>query len=285
MGLESYLMIVTALSYANFLNYELELISFLKTYCLCFMAISCIVAAQIIPVYAMQYETPPNLILTKISSQDKKCKAGLFLAIKSPENRALCLKASTILKLTLRGWTFSEIKNQQTSSDLSGSAPNNLQYLKLPRDILGPIPHRLVFFMSSDSAAKIFVQYISDKPNTGTVRSFSTVYVGKANYSPLATTQLTISAAPTSIPLAQGSNTTVVYTITAQKDASGIYWISLAQICGVMPVVIDMESSHLSPSDIPVPSGPMHCPAQLLNAKILGIWGGIAEYKIAKPLP
>src|SRR5438094_10425872 len=109
----------------------------------------------------MQYETPPNLILPKISSQDKNCKAGLFLAIKSPENRALCLKASTILKLTLRGWTFSEIKNQQTSSDLSGSAPNNLQYLKLPQDILGPLHHRLVFFISSDDAAKIGAQSLS----------------------------------------------------------------------------------------------------------------------------
>src|SRR5712692_6516175 len=219
-------MIITALSYANFLNYELELISFLRTYCLCFMAISCIVVAQIMPVYAMQFETPPNLILTKISSQDKICRAGLYLAIKLPENRALCLKAGTILKLTLRGWAFSEIKNQQSSSNLSGSTSNNLQYLKLPQDILGPIPHRLVFFMSSDSTAKIFVQYMSDEPNTGTVKSFSSVYLGKANYSPLATTQLTMSADPSSIPLVQGSNTTVVYTITAQKDASGIYWIS-----------------------------------------------------------
>ena len=129
------------------------------------------------------------------------------------------------------------------------------------------------------------MQYTSDKPNTGIIKSWTTVYVGKANYSPLATTQLTISAAPTSIPLVQGSNTTVVYTITAQKDASGIYWITLAQICGVMPVVIDMESSHLAPSDIPVPTGTTHCPSQVLDAKILGIYGGIAEYKIAKPLP
>ncbi|OLC36459.1 MAG: hypothetical protein AUH84_01445 [Thaumarchaeota archaeon 13_1_40CM_4_38_7] len=257
----------------------------MRTYCLCVVAISCIVAAQIVPVYAMQYETPPNLILAKISSQDKNCKAGLFLTIKSPENRALCLKASTILKLTLRGWTFAEIKNQQASSNLSGSTSNNLQYLKLPQDLLGPIPHRLVFFMSSDSTAKIFVQYMSDEPNTGTMKSWTTVYVGKANYTPLNSSKLTITADPTSIPLAQDSNTTVVYTITAKKDASGIYWISLAQICGVMPVVIDMESSHLGPSDIPVPTGTMHCPAQLLNAKILGIYGGIAEYKIAKPIP
>ena len=117
------------------------------------------------------------------------------------------------------------------------------------------------------------------------MNSWHTVYTGKANYTPLDSSQLTITADPVSIPLYLGSNTTVVYTITAQKDANGIYWISLAQICGVMPVVINMESSHLGPSDIPVPSGPMYCPNQLLDAKILGIYGGIVQYKIAKPIP
>ncbi len=249
------------------------------------MIISCIAISQIIPAYAMQYDTPPNLILSKSPDQDKTCKTGLFLAIKLPENRALCLKSGTILKLTLRGWTFSEIKVQQTKSNISTGESSNVSYLRLPQDLMGPIPHRLVFFMGSDSEAKIFVRYTSSEPNTGTMTSFASLYEGKANYTPLHSAKLTITADPPSIPLYQGSNTTVVYTITASKDASGVYWISLAQICGVIPVVIDVESSHLAPSDIPVPTGTMHCPSQVLNAKILGNYGGIAEYKIAKPLP
>jgi hypothetical protein len=49
-----------------------------------------------------------------------------------------------------------------------------------------------------------------------------------------------------------------------------------------MPVAIDMDSSQISPSDIPV--YPQHCPAQFLNAKILGISGGTIEYKLSQEL-
>ena len=82
----------------------------------------------------------------------------------------------------------------------------------------------------------------------------------------------------------QGSDTTVVYTVTAKEGVKGVYWISLVQFCGVMPLAIDIDSLTISPSDVPVQTGMISCPAQFLNGKILGISGGTAEYKIGQPV-
>ena len=167
---------------------------------------------------------------------------------------------------------------------LSDSDSNGPQY-KIGPDLLGPIPHQLVFFMKSNSTAKIFVEYTSNEPNTGTMPSYSSVYVGDAkNFTPLTTSDVTINADPSSIPLTQGSNTTVVYNITAKEGVKGVYWIFLSQFCRVMPLAIDMNSLTISPFDIPVQMGTMYCPAQSLDGKILGISGGTAEYKIGQPV-
>ncbi|MGI0069814.1 MAG: hypothetical protein ACREAN_06125, partial [Nitrosopumilaceae archaeon] len=181
--------------------------------------------------------------------------------------------------------TFTVIANQTSLNQISNSTVSGGPlFEKLGADLLGPIPHQLVFFMKSNSTAKIFVEYKSPFDNTGTMHSWSSVYVGKTDFTPLTTSDVTISADPSSIPLTQGSDTTVVYSITAKEGVKGVYWIFLAQFCGVMPVAIDIDSLTISPFDIPVHTGTMNCPAQLLDAKILGISGGTAEYKIGQPV-
>ncbi len=173
---------------------------------------------------------------------------------------------------------------QTMSNPISNSSSNGPEF-KVGPDLLGPIPHQLVFFMKSNSTAKIFVEYTSDEPNTGTVPSYSSVHVGKeGNFTPLMTSDVTITAEPSSIPMNEGSDTTVVYTITAKEGVKGVYWIFLVQFCRVMPLAIDINSLTISPSDIPVQTGTMSCPAQFLNGKILGISGGTAEYKIGQPV-
>jgi hypothetical protein len=170
------------------------------------------------------------------------------------------------------------------STGVTNSTVSNGQEFKLGPDLLGPLPHQLVFFMKSNSTAKIFVEYKSPFDNTGTMNSWSSVYVRKTDYTPLTTSDVTISADPSSIPLTKDSDTTVLYSITAKGGVKGVYWIFLAQFCRVMPVAIDIDSLTISPFDIPVQMGTMHCPAQLLDAKILGISGGTAEYKIGLPV-
>ncbi len=49
-----------------------------------------------------------------------------------------------------------------------------------------------------------------------------------------------------------------------------------------MPVAIDVDSSQIIPSDIPVYVE--HCGVEVLNYKILGISGGTVEYKLSQEL-
>ncbi|MDE1766801.1 MAG: hypothetical protein KGI27_11100 [Thaumarchaeota archaeon] len=221
-----------------------------------------------------------------ISALDVKCANGFTLVIKAEDGSPACVRKETASALILRGWASqiltTETVSQANSNQTSGDVPD----FKIGPDTLRLAPHQLVFFMKSNSSAKIFVEYTSRLPNTGTMNSWSRVYIVNAtNYTPLTTSDVAISGSPLSIPLTEGSDTTVVYTVTAKEGIKGVYWLSLAQFCGLMPIAIDIDSSHLSPSDIPVFTGSRSCPAQMLDAKILGISGGTAEYRIGQPIP
>lgn len=175
--------------------------------------------------------------------------------------------------------------NENDLKNMLSNSTSDSPDFKIGSDLLGPIPHQLVFFIKSNSTAKIFVKYTSHESNTGTMPSYSSVYVGKGGeYDSLTTSGVTIHAYPSAIPLTQGSDTVVVYNITTKEGVKGVYWIFLAQFCRVMPVAIDMDSLTVSPFDIPVQTGNMNCPAQFLDGKILGISGGTAEYKIGQPV-
>jgi plastocyanin len=180
--------------------------------------------------------------------------------------------------------TIIVVKNSMSAQLVSNSTSAGPEF-KVGPDLLGPIPHQLVFFMKSNSTAKIFVEYTSHEPNTGTMPSYSSIYVSKGgNYDPLTTSDVTINANPTSIPLTQGADTVVAYSITAKEGVKGVYWISLTQFCGVIPLAIDINSLTISPFDIPVQTGTMYCPAQFLDRSILGISEGTAEYKVGQPV-
>ncbi len=231
---------------------------------------------------------PPPLSQSRngIDPHNIKCNTGFELVFKVENNQPACLTQETTSKLILRGWASQVITSTENiSQPNSNNTANNGPDFKIGPDTLGQVPHQLVFFMKSNSTAKIFVEYTSREPNTGTMNSWSSVYLGNAtNYTPLASSDITISGSPSTIPLTEGSETTVVYTIKANEGVKGVYWMFLAQFCGLMPIAIDIDSSHLSPSDIPVFMGSRSCPAQMLDAKILGISEGTAEYKIAQPI-
>jgi hypothetical protein len=194
-------------------------------------------------------------------------------------------RGTTFAKVTGFESALSETNIQRIINQNSSSTTYTTPEFRLGTDPFpGIMPHRLVFFMKSNSTAEIFVRYTSSESNAGTMNIGAGVYVGKTNYTPLDTSDVTISGDPTSIPITQGSDTTVVYTITAKEGIKGVYWLSISQICGVMPVAIGIDSSSLNPSDIPVPMGAMHCPVQFLDAQILGISGGTAEYKLGQAI-
>jgi len=149
-----------------------------------------------------------------------------------------------------------------------------------PDPFNGIIPNRLVFLMKQNSTLKIYVKYVSDQPGVdanATELLEGGFYTGDPNnFIPVNSSKLIVTSNPYSISI-RSANLTAVYTITAQNITPGIYWIYLTQICEIMPVAIGVDGPQISPSDIPVWNH--HCPAIIMEVQILGVAGGIAEYK------
>ncbi|MDE2589532.1 MAG: hypothetical protein KGL95_07695, partial [Patescibacteria group bacterium] len=72
------------------------------------------------------------------------------------------------------------------------------------------------------------------------------------------------------------SNTTVVYTVTSH-DAKGVYWLSL-DVCGFVPIVVDLDNSKITNSDLQPSIFGWRCPVSLLHYKIVGFEGIDPEY-------
>lgn len=222
-----------------------------------------------------------------IAAKDVTCKTSLKLIIKAEDNSPICVKSDTAITLIKRGWAMSSLKNFDYDP---GRDPVSIESKESRQfSSIGPNPFppstwsRLVFFIKSNSTAQIYVQYTSEFENTGNIDIGGQFYAGNPyDFIPLNSSQITILSSPDHVSMSYGTNTTVIYTISTKNVTSGLYWIFLTQICGVMPVAIDMNSSQIASSDIPVYS--QHCPAQVLNAKISGISNGIAEYMQSQKL-
>src|SRR5207245_10270908 len=109
-----------------------------------------------------------------ISANEVKYKEGNVLVINDHANFPACVRPQAASKLVLRGWHYPVNEQVLSKQGSSLTAANNL-FFKLGPDTMVPVPHRLVFFMASDSTAKIYVQYTSNEPITRTIKNRHTV--------------------------------------------------------------------------------------------------------------
>lgn len=232
-------------------------------------------------------QSPLKQFDSGIAANNIVCTNDLTLVIKAEDSSPACVKSDTASSLVKRGWALPGPKDFGYNP---GRGPVTLEKQAPAKfSSLGPDPfpsstlNRLVFFIKSNSTAQIYVQYTSDFKNTGNVTTGGQGYTGNPDhFIPLNSSQITISSSPDHVSMSQGTNTTVVYDIFTKNVSSGLYWVYLTPICGAMPVAIDMDSSQIIPSDIPVYAE--HCGVEVLNSKILGISGGTAEYKLSQEL-
>ncbi|MDE1863723.1 MAG: hypothetical protein KGI33_12575, partial [Thaumarchaeota archaeon] len=116
---------------------------------------------------------PLEQLNTGTAANDVKCNDGLQLIIKAEDGSPACVRKETASALILRGWASqiltTETVSQANSNQTSGDVPD----FKIGPYTLRLAPHQLVFFMKSNSSAKIFVEYTSRLPNTGTMNSWS----------------------------------------------------------------------------------------------------------------
>lgn len=177
----------------------------------------------------------------------------------------------------------SEYLNKNTVKSSLNCAGNTSNEFTLGK-IFFQIPERLVFFVKANSSAQLCVRYTSGLPNNGTLPAFPQVYTGSDSTTYNTSTDIDITVQPTEIPLEQGSDTIVTYTVSAH-DKTGVYWLFAPQFCELIPVVVWSDTPDVSPLDIPLSTGVRNCPLQYLDAKIVGSEGGILDYRPTLIIP
>ncbi|MGQ0795668.1 MAG: hypothetical protein ACT4N5_05750 [Nitrosopumilaceae archaeon] len=146
-------------------------------------------------------------------------------------------------------------------------------------------PLRLVFFVESNSTAQICIRYTSGLDNQGTKSVADKLIVDYFNNQKShISSDVTSSAEPSSVPLAIGSETFVLFTITAPANSDGVYWLPEGQMCDAIPIVVWSDLPQVNSSELTVIVGFHSCGPQMLTAKIVGFSGAIMDYKPAKPI-
>ena len=146
-------------------------------------------------------------------------------------------------------------------------------------------PLRLVFFVESDSTAQICIRYTSGLDNHGTMPVADQLIVDYFNTQKSHnSSDVTVNAEPRSVPLEIGSETFVLYTITAPSNSDGVYWLPESQMCDAIPIVVWSDLPQVDSSKLTVIMGFSSCPPQMLTVKIVGFSGAIMDYKPAKPI-
>ncbi len=163
-----------------------------------------------------------------VSAEDVKCRSDLILAINQNHSPA-CVKESSGIGLLLRGW------------------------------IVGFPHYETVYFMQPDATAHVYVNYFTNhyedsSPPDLLLHLNSRIYKLDSSFP---TNEINATANPDLIHT--NSNTIVDYTITS-SDTKGVYWLSLSNPCVTIPIVVDIDPSHLSPPDLQNPSDSMSCP-------------------------
>jgi hypothetical protein len=134
--------------------------------------------------------------------------------------------------------------------------------------------------IASGSTGKICVEYSNNLHNNITLPSYISVYGTCSSCDFNVDTSFEVNASQSSVSFPSSNETQiVVYTITVPSNVTrGIYGIFLLQFCSLFPMVVVANKSSrpwFPSSDFS--SWYPHsgsCPAQFVNAKVLGIGGG-----------
>jgi hypothetical protein len=83
---------------------------------------------------------------------------------------------------------------------------------------------------------------------------------------------------PANVSLSQGHRALVEYAVTAGQAAAGFFGLSVLQFCAPIPLAVGYEPPQINSSDFPGFFGARFCPAQSLDAKIVGFVGASIAY-------
>jgi hypothetical protein len=130
------------------------------------------------------------------------------------------------------------------------------------------------FIMSPGSTMQLCVEYSSGfLNNTYDGPAYNSAYGWEQNGDLQPTNGTASSASPVNISIAVGQSVDVVYSVTAYSNATGFYGLTLFQHCAPFPIAVGYRASQVNSSDFPGLFGTRSCPAEFLQAQILGFSG------------
>jgi hypothetical protein len=225
--------------------------------------------------------SPLKQFKSGISAPSVKCKEGLQLIIKNKNNTPACVTPQTAKKLDQRNWgTYVTVNSQEAAtlidnkSNLSTECetkftPKAFEHIVFPNGTSYTINYIPVYLMKPNSTAKICTnnwRTIPEMNYSGKVL----VGIGKSDST---THDVTVTAYPQEITI-DDTNKTIVYTITASKDANGFYRFSpMFSDCGGIPIAIGYNTTHSFDNDFPWLWETPPCPLSPASTEITGLTG------------
>ena len=108
--------------------------------------------------------------------------------------------------------------------------------------------------------------------------AYNSVYAWESDGQTQPTQNVTINASPANISIAHGQSAVVEYTVAAGQVSTGFYGLTLLQMCTPIPLAVGYGSSQVNSTDFPGLFGMRSCPAQFLDAQIVGYTGASIAY-------
>ncbi len=134
-----------------------------------------------------------------------------------------------------------------------------------------------VLILESGSSGEICIRYTNALANNISSPVYSGAYsvTGENSFSEVSPSSISIEPRPSSISFIPNNgiqSQVVVYKVTvAANVTSGIYGLFLYQICDLQPLMIGTSQSGLNASDFSWYPHNGSCPAQILQAQIIGL--------------
>lgn len=190
----------------------------------------------------INHKLPLKQFKSGTPASNVKCNDDLQLIIKAEDGSPACVKSRSAAVLILHGWA---------------RQPHNGE---------------IVYFMKSNSTGKLTVEY-----NLALSHEQSVLNARIYNGSSMSQIQPSIIEAQVNPSIISGnSNTTVVYTIIPH-ETKGVYWLSL-DACRFVPIVVDLDNSEITKTDLQPSLSGLRCPVSLLQYKIVGFEGIDPQY-------
>ena len=136
-----------------------------------------------------------------------------------------------------------------------------------------------VLILEGGSPGEICVKYTNSWGSNGSSRVYSSISSpsGQNSFSEVSPGSISIIPTPSSIAFtSNGRNESqiVVYRLTVAANVSkGIYGLFLFQFCTLQPLVVGASQYGLNGSEFPWYPASGSCPAQFLQAQIIGVTG------------